>query len=100
VRFIQIMDYETTRGDEIDAKMRQAMEMGASGGGPSMVRLAHTRDHDNPNHYVDIVEFTSYDDAMANSARPETNDMAQALASMCTSGPRYSNLDVMLESPT
>ena len=96
MRFIQIMDYETDRGDEIDAKMREAMAMS---GGPSMVRLAHTRDHDNPAHYVDIVEFQNYDEAMMNSSRPETDTMARELAAMCTSGPRYANLDVMMESP-
>src|SRR5215218_884714 len=99
VRFIQLMEYETTRGDEIDAKMREAMQTGGPSGS-SMVRLAHTRDHDNPNHYVDIVEFTSYDEAMANSALPETDEMAKSLSAMCTSGPRYSNLDVMMTAPS
>lgn len=99
MRFIQIMDYETTRGDEIDARLREAMATGGPGAAPSMVRLAHTRDHDNPNHYVDIIEFTTYDEAMLNSAKPETDAMAKDLAALCTSGPRYSNLDVMMESP-
>jgi hypothetical protein len=97
VRFIQIMEYETTRGDEIEAKMQEAMQAGRPG--PSLVRLAHTRDHDNPNHYVDIIEFTSYDEAMENSAKPETDQMARELRELCTSGPTYANLDVMMETP-
>jgi hypothetical protein len=99
VRFIQIMEYETTRGDEIDAKLREAMASSDSRPGPSLVRLAHTRDHDKPNHYVDIVEFTSYDEAMVNSAKPETDAMAKELAALCTSGPSYANLDVVMETP-
>jgi len=93
------MEYETTRGDEIEAKMREAMQMGDAGSPQNVIRLAHTRDHDNPNRYVDIIEFTSYDEAMSNSARPETDSMSRELASLCTSGPSYSNLDVMMASP-
>ena len=97
MRFIQIMDYETTRGDEIDAWMKEVSESGQEM--PNIIRLAHTRDHDNPNHYVDIIEFTNYDDAMRNSAQPETDAMARDLAALCTSGPTYANLDVMMERP-
>ena len=96
MRFIQLMEYETTRGDEIDAKMRESADMPA---GVGLTRLAHTRDHDNPNRYVDVVEFASYEEAMANSARPETDAMARELASLCTSGPRFSNLDVLMTAP-
>jgi hypothetical protein len=46
-----------------------------------------------------IVEFPSYELAMANSTRPETDQMARELAGMCTRGPEYRNLDVRMQMP-
>lgn len=94
--FIQIIDYETDQPAEIDAAMRDALESGMQ---PGFTRMEHTRDHDNPNHFMTIVEFPSYEEAMANSSRPETDMMAQQLAAMCTSGPYYRNLDVQIQMP-
>ena len=95
--FIQIIDYETDRAQEIDAQMRQSMSENM--GTAMFTRLEHTQDRDNPRHYMTIVEFPSYEDAMANSSRPETGEMAKQLASMCTSGPRFTNLDVKMDMP-
>ena len=95
--FIQLIDYETDRADEIDAAMRASMADRPDA--PGFMRLEHTQDHDNPRHYMTIVEFASYEEAMQNSAKPETDAMARQLASMCTSGPTYSNLDVQLTLP-
>jgi len=47
---------------------------------PGFIRLEQTQDHDNPRHYMTIVEFPSYELAMANSTRPETDEMARELA--------------------
>ena len=93
--FIQIIDYETDRADEIDMAMRKALSQDGMG----ITRLARTQDHDNPRHFVTIVEFPSYEAAMANSARPETDTLASNLAAMCTRGPAYQNLDVQLAMP-
>ncbi len=65
--FIQIIDYETDRPAEIDEQMRQSMQVR---GEPSFTRLEHTQDHDNPRHFLTIVEFPSYELAMENSTRP------------------------------
>jgi hypothetical protein len=95
--FIQLIDYETDRAAEIDTAMRAAM--GDDQMRPTFLRLEHTQDHDNPRHFTTIVEFASYDDAMANNGRPETGEMARQLATMCTSGPTYRNLDVQMTMP-
>lgn len=95
--FIQLIDYETDRATEIDEAMRTAMSQDANNAG--FIRLEQTQDHDNPRHFVTIVEFPSFEAAMANSNRPETDAMAQQLAGMCTSGPRFANLDVQLAMP-
>ena len=95
--FIQIIDYETDRAAEIDAAMRAMLaDMPVD---PGFVRLEQTQDLDNPRHYMMIVEFPTYEMAMANNNRPETDQMARELASMCTRGPEYRNLDVQMQMP-
>ena len=54
--FIQIIDYETDRAAEIDARMRSGCELA---GDPTYTRLDQTQDLDNPRHFVTIVEFPS-----------------------------------------
>jgi hypothetical protein len=95
--FIQIIEYETDRADEIkalgEARMAQMPEA------PPGFRLVVTRDRDRPNRYVTIVEFPSYEAAMEASARPDTDAFAKEMAALCTSGPRYYNLDVETTVP-
>jgi hypothetical protein len=95
--FIQIIEYETDRPDEI-----RALGEAQWGKLPSTrdgFRLAMTNDRDHPNRYVTIVEFPSYEAAMANSRRPETNEYANRMAALCTKGPEYRNLDVRMAAP-
>ena len=95
--FIQIIEYETDRFDEIRQLMgdMQPPEPGDSG----FVRLAVTQDRDNPRRYLTIVEFTSYEVAMENSDKPETGEMAAKLAGLCSSPPTFRNLDVVTAVP-
>jgi len=94
--FIQIIEYETDRPDEMMAAGEKRMTESED---ISFTRLATTVDRDNPGHYVTIVEFPSYEEAMANSAKPSTQEMAAEMAAMCTSGPTYRNLDVQYARP-
>ena len=95
--FVQVIEYETDRADEIMALgQEQRSEMPET---PEGFRVTVTRDHDNANRYFMIVEFPSYEEAMANSGRPETDAFARRLATLCTSGPRYYNLDVVATMP-
>ena len=94
--FIQIIDYETDQAQAIDDQMRQAMETGMD---MTFTRMEHTQDRDNPRHFMTIVEFPSYEAAMANSRRPETDAMARQLAALCTSGPVFHNMDVKMDIP-
>ena len=95
--FVQVIEYETDRPDEIRALGEsQQSEMGEA---PEGFRLTVTQDRDNPKRYFTIVEFPSYEMAMGNSARPETDAFARKFAALCTSGPRYYNLDVVTRMP-
>ena len=95
--FIQIIEYETDRPDEMmalgEANMADQPEP------PPGFRLSVTRDRDQPNRYFTIVEFASYEEAMENSGRPETGDFARRMAALCTRGPIYYNLDVQRTMP-
>ena len=46
---------------------------------------------------MQIVEFPSYDEAMANSNLPQTSEFAAKLASLCDGPPTFRNLDVTRE---
>jgi quinol monooxygenase YgiN len=95
--FIQIIEYETDRPEEMwalgDAR---TAEMGDP---PPGFRLTITQDRDQPNRYVTIVEFESYAEAMDNSRRPDTDAFAKQMAAPCTSGPRFHNLEVKRTIP-
>lgn len=91
--FIQIIDYVTSRIDEVQAlseKMRA--ERGTD---TTVLRSTVTQDRDRPGHYLAIVEFDSYESAMENSGRPETQEFAQAMAELCDGPPTFYNLDVI-----
>lgn len=95
--FIQIIEYETDRPDEMRALAdRQQADMPPA---PPGFRLNVTRDRDQPNRYFTIVEFPSYEEAMENSAKPETDAFAREMAALCTSGPKYYNLEVIETMP-
>jgi quinol monooxygenase YgiN len=94
--FIQIIEYETERPDEIMALDREFEEAGM----PTRISHMHlTKDRENPNGYVTIVEFPSYEEAMANSKSPETQQFAARMTELCTGPPRFVNLDVLRELP-
>ena len=91
--FIQIIEFTTTRADEI-RKLVDEYRSGRDGsGGP--VRGTTCTDRDQENRYVQIVEFASYEEAMENSNRPETGELAARMAELCDGPPSFRNLDVV-----
>ncbi len=93
--FIQIIEYKTSRIDELNAALDAWLE--ATNGKRGATRGTQTRDRDAVNTYVHIVEFPSYEGAMANSNLPETADFAAQLAALCDGPPTFRNLDVLRE---
>lgn len=89
--FVQIIEIKTSRIEEVDALVE---ELRASGGQMPMVRALMAADRDRPGHYLSILEFDSYEEAMANSNKPETTEMAQRMAALCDEPPTFRNLDV------
>lgn len=90
--FIQIIEVTTTRPE----KMQELVEKwsAATEGRRTAYRSTLTADRDRPGTYVQIVEFPSYQEAMANSGLPETGQFAEKLARLCDGPPLFRNLDV------
>jgi hypothetical protein len=93
--FIQIIEYKTSRIDELNAALDAWLEK--TKGKRAATRGTQTRDRDTANTYVQIVEFPSYEEAMANSSLPETAEFAGQLAALCDGPPTFRNLDVIRE---
>jgi quinol monooxygenase YgiN len=93
MKFVQIMEFQTSRIDEImalDQHWRETTE-----GKRTATAMNITQDRDRPNTYVWMIEFPSYDDAMRNNDLPETHEIAEQLAKL-TDGPAvFRNLDVL-----
>jgi hypothetical protein len=91
--FVQIIEYETTRAQEVDQLF--ADWLSATEGKRTATHELHAQDRDNTSHFVDIVEFPSYEEAMRNNDLPETRSVAERMRSLCTSEPRFVNLEVL-----
>jgi quinol monooxygenase YgiN len=93
--FIQIIEYKTSRIDEFDAALDAWLEK--TKGKRGATRGVRTRDRDAENTYLQIVEFPSFEAAMANSNLPETAAFAGQLGALCDGPPTFRNLDVIRE---
>ena len=92
--FVQIIELQTSRIDEIEALLN-TMRAGREGeGGPGPRRAALAADRDRPSTYVIIIEFDSFESAMENSRRSDTSEFADQLAKLCDRPPTFRNLDV------
>jgi hypothetical protein len=91
--FIQIIEYQTSRIDELNAALDSWLDK--TKGKRAATRGTQARDRDAGNSYVQIVEFPSYEEAMANSNLPETGDFAAQLTALCDGPPTFRNLDVL-----
>ncbi|MEV7414750.1 hypothetical protein [Streptomyces sp. NPDC089919] len=95
MKFAQIIDFETERADELREAIRRYEETArAQGRKPAPTHRTLLRDRANPNRYLAVIEFDSYEDAMANSNAPETGELAATLASLCTRPPAFTDCDL------
>ena len=89
--FVQIIQIQTSRIDEVERLGKGIQQRLDDGGNPSAPRRAlFTEDRDRPGHYVNIVEFASHEAAMENSNRPEVGEFARQMAELCDAPPSYS----------
>jgi hypothetical protein len=92
MEFIQIIEFTTTRFDEVEELMNEWVTR--TEGKRKAQRATVTADRDNANTYVQIVEFPSYEEAMANSNLPETAEFAERISKLCGGPAIFRNLDL------
>jgi hypothetical protein len=91
--FVQIIDYRTSRYDEM-SKLDDEWE--AAAGADARVRRVLTgQDRDNPGRYVTMAFFDSYESAMENSNLPITQEYAQKMMELADGPATFTNLDIL-----
>lgn len=91
--FIQLMDCKTDRLDDLNKLMDNWVEQ--TKGKRTATHSIIGRDRENAGHYVEIIEFPSYEEAMRNSHLPETNKIFEEIVALCGEAPKFTNLDVI-----
>ena len=91
--FIQIIEYRTSLPDKVN-QLQDEYDR-ATEGKRTVRRSILTRDRTDPERYLAIVFFDSYESAMENSGLPETQAVAGRLASVVEGPPTFHDLDVI-----
>lgn len=91
--FVQIIEYTTSRFDEIK-ELAEKLRAEGQGGPSGAISVTITEDRDKPNHFITVAEFESYEKAMENSNHPATQAFAAAMAQLVDGPPTFYNLDV------
>jgi hypothetical protein len=91
--FIQIIEGRTSRYDEMKALTQDFRER--TEGESTVRRSIETKDRDDPSRFMVLVFFDSYESAMENSNRPETDEFSQKMAELVDGPPTFHNLDVI-----
>ncbi|RDI68109.1 cupin domain-containing protein [Nocardia pseudobrasiliensis] len=94
-KFVQTIEFKTIRLDEFNKVLDEWLA--ATEGKRAATHIMETRDRDQDDTYMQIVEFPSYEQAMANSTLPETTRLAEALTKLCAGPPVFRNLDLVRE---
>jgi hypothetical protein len=92
--FVQIIEFQTSRPDEVRALGEEFRKNREAAEGSSPVRMMACADRDNPGHYFNIVEFASYEEAMANSERADTTQFAARMMELCDGPTTFRNLEL------
>jgi hypothetical protein len=95
MKFAQIIEFTTTRIDDFNANLDAWMERTEGHRIPH--RAVLRRDRDAENTYLLMVEFSSYEQGMENSGRPETGEFAAFLSEISDGSLQFRNLDVLRE---
>jgi steroid delta-isomerase-like uncharacterized protein len=91
--FVQIIDCKTDKVDDLNQLMDTWVEQTI--GRRTATHSIVARDRRNSGHYVEIVEFPSYEEAMRNSKLPETNRIFEEIVALCDEPPTFTDLDVV-----
>ncbi len=93
--YIQIIEMHTKDYEALEAQGQEYFA--ATEGKRTVQRSFVTRDRNDPDHYVLVVFFDSYEAAMENSNLPETAAMAEKQRAILDGPPTFYDLDVIEE---
>jgi quinol monooxygenase YgiN len=93
--FIQIIEMRSKNYDELKALGDEFFE--ATEGKRTVKRSYVTRDRNDPDRYVLVVFFDTYESAMENSNLPETAAFAAKQMPLLDGPPNFSDLDLIEE---
>jgi quinol monooxygenase YgiN len=91
--FVQIIELHTSQLDEIQAL--EAEYLKATEGRNTIRRTVIGRDRNDPNRYLVLAFFDSYESAMENSNLPETGDFGQKQSALLDAPMAFTDLDVV-----
>lgn len=91
--FVQLIDCRTSRYEDMNRLMDTWVE--ATQGRRTATHSVIGKDRSQAGHYVEIVEFPSYDEAMRNSGLPETTRIFEEMVALCDEMPVFTDLDVV-----
>ena len=91
--FVQIIDMRTKNVDEIQNLEREWEK--ATEGKRTLRRSIIGRDRNDPDHYLVLAFFDSYESAMENSNLPETNEFGQKQSALLDGPMQFTDLDVI-----
>lgn len=93
MHFAQIIDFKTDQFDDMNQLMDRWVEQ--TKGKRTATHSVIGKDRSDASHYVEIVEFPSYEEAMKNSQLPETERIFQEMVALCDEVPTFTDLDVV-----
>ena len=95
MKFMQVIEYRTSQFDEV-SKLVDAW-LAQTEGKRTMAQGFTGRDREEPDKYVDVIVFPSYEEAMRNNDLPETQALAGKMVSLCDGEVTFYNLDLVRE---
>jgi hypothetical protein len=93
VSFVQIIDMHTKNVDEIQGLEREWEK--ATEGKRTLRRSIIGRDRNDPDHYLVLAFFDSYESAMTNSNLPETTEFGKKQSALLDGAMQFTDLDVI-----
>lgn len=95
--FVQLIECKTSRFDEMNRLMDTWVEQTRGKRGATHDLVA--RDRSDGSHFIEIVEFPSYEDAMRTSNLPETDKIFREIVALCDEMPTFTDLEVVRDEP-
>ncbi|MET7572055.1 ester cyclase [Streptomyces sp. NPDC005492] len=91
--FVQLIDCKTSRYAEVDRLMDRWVEQ--TKGKRTATHDLVGKDRSDETHFIQIVEFPSYEEAMRNSNLPETDRIFREMVALCDEMPTFTDLEVV-----